>query len=57
MNLIENKTKIWVDKGSNFYNTSMKSWLEKMDIEMYSTQDKKKSAAVVRFIRTLKNKS
>ena len=57
MNLIENKTKIWVDKGSNFYNTSMKSWLEKMDIEMYSTQDKKKSAAVGRFIRTLKNKS
>ena len=23
-------TKIWVDKGSEFYNRSMKSWLEKM---------------------------
>ena len=25
--------KIWVDKGGEFYNTSMKSWLEKNDIE------------------------
>ena len=25
--------KIWVDKGSKFYNKSMKSWLEKNDIE------------------------
>ena len=22
--------KIWIDKGSKFYNKSMKSWLEKM---------------------------
>ena len=28
--------KIWVDKGSEFYNSSMKSWLEKNNIEMYS---------------------
>ena len=27
--------KIWIDKGSEFYNISMKSWLEKNDIEMY----------------------
>ena len=26
--------KIWVDDGSEFYNRSMKSWLEKNDIEM-----------------------
>ena len=26
--------KIWVDKGGEFYNRSMKSWLEKNDIEM-----------------------
>ena len=31
--------KIWVDKGSEFYNRSMKSWLEKNDIEMYSTHN------------------
>ena len=33
--------KIWVDKGSEFYNRSMKWWLEKNDIEMYSTQCRK----------------
>ena len=31
--------KIWVDKGSKFYNRSTKSWLEKSDIEMYSTHN------------------
>ena len=35
MNLIENEKKIWADKGSEFYNRSMKSWLEKNDIEMF----------------------
>ena len=29
--------KIWVDKSSIFYNRSIKSWLEKKIIEMYST--------------------
>ena len=28
--------KIWVDKGGEFYNRSMKSWLGKNDIEIYS---------------------
>ena len=27
--------KIGVDESSEFYNSSMKSWLEKNDIEMY----------------------
>ena len=35
--------KIWVDKGSEFYNYSMKSWLEKNNIEMYSTHNQGKS--------------
>ena len=48
--------KIWVDKGSEFYKGSMKSWLEKNAIEMYSTHNEGKSAAE-RFIRTLKRKS
>ena len=34
---------IWVDKGSEFYNRSMESWLEKYNIEMYSTHDERKS--------------
>ena len=28
--------KIWVDKRSEFYNSSIKSWLEDNDTEMYS---------------------
>ena len=48
--------KIWVDKGSEFYNRSMKSWLVKNDIEMYSTHNEGKSVIAERFIRTLKNK-
>ena len=48
--------KIWVDKGSEFYNRSMKSWLEKNDIEMYSTHNERKSVVAERFIRTIKNK-
>ena len=48
--------KIWVDKGSEFYSRSMKSWLEKNDIEMYSTHNEGKSLVAERFIRTIKNK-
>ena len=28
--------KIWVDKGSEFFNNSFKKWLRDNDIEMYS---------------------
>ena len=48
--------KIWADKSTEFYNRSMKSWLETNDIEMYSTHNKGKSVAAEIFIRTLKNK-
>ena len=48
--------KIWVDKGGEFYNRLMKSWLEKNDIEMYSAHNEGKSVVAERFIRTLKNK-
>ena len=48
--------KIWVDKGNEFYNRSVKSWLEKNDIEMYSTHNEVKSVVAERYIRTLKNK-
>ena len=48
--------KIWVDKGSEFYNRLMKSWLEKNDIEMYSTHNEGKPVFAERFIRTIKNK-
>ena len=48
--------KIWVDKGSEFYNRSIKSWLEKDAIKMYSTRNEGKSVVAEGFIRTLKNK-
>ena len=42
--------KIWVDQGSEFYNRSVKSWLEKNDIEMYSTHIEGKSVVAERFV-------
>ena len=47
--------KIWVDKGSEFYNRSMKS-LKDHDMEIYSTNNEIKSVVAERFIRTLNNK-
>ena len=58
-NLEESKRKpyqIWVDKDSEFYYRSMKSWLEKNDIEMYSIHNEGKSVVSGRLIRTLKTK-
>ena len=49
--------KIWVDKGSKFYNRSQKSWLEKNDTQMHSTHNEGKSVVVERFIRTLMSKT
>ena len=49
--------KIWVDKGSEFYNNSFKKWLKDNDIEIYSIHNEGKSVAAKRFIRTLKNRS
>ena len=48
--------KIWVDKGSEFYNASFKKWLQDNDIVMYSTNNEGKSVVAERFIRTLKSK-
>ena len=48
--------KTWVDKGSEFYNRSMKSWLERNGIEIYPTHNEGESAVAGRFNRTLKNK-
>ena len=35
-------SKIWVDKGSEFYNSSFKQWLKDNDIEMYSIQNEER---------------
>ena len=48
--------KIWVDKGSEFYNNSFKKWQQDNDIVIYSTHNEGKSVVAERFIRTLINK-
>ena len=48
--------KIWVDKGSEFYNAYFEKWLRDNDIFMYSTHNEGKSVVAKRFIRTLKVK-
>ena len=48
--------KIWVDKGSEFYNAYFKKWLRDNDIVMYSTHNEGRSLVAERFIRTLKRK-
>ena len=46
--------KIWVDKGSEFHNSSMKSSLKRNTLEIFSTHNEGKSAVTETFIRTLK---
>ena len=55
MNLIA-YLKTDVDKGSEFYNRSMRSFLQNDNIETYSTHNEGNLVVVDRFIRTLKNK-
>ena len=48
--------KMWVDQGSELYNTNFKKWLEDNNIEMYSTYNEGNSVVAERFTTTLKNK-
>ena len=47
--------KMWVEQGSEFYNSAFKKWLED-DICLYSMHNEGKSVVAERFIRTLKSK-
>ena len=47
--------KTWVGKGSEFYNRSMKYFLQNNDIEMYSMHNEGKSVIAKRVIKTLEN--
>ena len=46
--------KIWVDKGSKFYNNSFKKQLKDNDVEMYSIRNKEKSVVAQRLNRAIK---
>ena len=48
--------KIWEDNGSQFYDRSLKSWLQDNDIEIYSTHNEEKSVVAEKFTTALKNK-
>ena len=49
--------KLLVEKVGKFYIRSMKLWLEKINIETYSTHNEGKSVIAEKFIRSLKIKS
>ena len=55
-NLKRNTNKVWVDQGSEFYNTHFKKRLKDNNIEIYSTYNEEKSVVAERFLKTLKNK-
>ena len=42
--------KSWVDKGSEFYNGSMKLWLQDNNIKIYLTDNEEKSVVAERLI-------
>ena len=48
--------KIWIDKGSEFYNNFFQQWLKGNDSEMHSIHNEGKKVVAERFIRALKNK-
>ena len=48
--------KVWLDKGSEFYNNSFKKWLKDNDTEMHLIHIEGKSVVAERFIRTFKTK-
>ena len=45
--------KIWRDKGSKFYNRSIKSWVEKNDIDICSTHNEGKSVVAEIFFGSI----
>ena len=48
--------KTWVEKGSKFYNGSMKLWLQDNNIKIYLTDNEEKSVVAERRIWIIKNK-
>ena len=48
--------RLWVDKGKEYYNKSVKELLESEGIEMYSTENEEKSSVCERWNRTIKTK-
>ena len=47
-------SKLWTDKGTEFYNTHVNKVLQKNNVLLYSTEDKEKSSVVECWNRTMK---
>ena len=47
---------LWTDKGSEFYNSSVKRLLSKHDIALYSTENEEKSSVVERWNQSIKRR-
>ena len=47
-------SKLWVDKGSEYYNTHVKNLMKSKGVEMYSTENEEKSSVCERWNRTIK---
>ena len=48
-------SRLWTDKGTEFYNQQLKSVLEANNVMLYSTENEEKSSVVERWNRTMKN--
>ena len=49
-------SKMWVDKGLEFYNKHVEALLSLLGIQLYSTENEEKSFVVERWNRTMKEK-
>ena len=50
-----NPSRLWTDKGTEFYTQQLKSVLEANNMMLYSTENEAKSSVVERWNRTMKN--
>ena len=48
-------SRLWTDKGTEFYNRQLKGVLEANDVMIYSTENEEKSSVVERWYRTMNN--
>ena len=48
-------SRLWTDKGTEFYNQQVKRVLTANNVTLYSTENEEKSRVVERWNRTMKN--
>ena len=51
----DHPSRLWTDKGTEFYNRQLKGMLEANDVMLYSAENEEKSSVVERWNRTMKN--